>query len=199
MTNPNLHSTMYLFQPDVEDPGNHQDQYLHSTMYLFQRYRIAPRETSPKVFTFHYVSISTVFGYSIDIHKVLIYIPLCIYFNLFISFCRFNMNCIYIPLCIYFNIFLLPIICNIRINLHSTMYLFQPNPALFNYYQVKKIYIPLCIYFNAIWTKSLQVPSQFTFHYVSISTTRTGCWRCAVISFTFHYVSISTISYIKYH
>ena len=33
----NLHSTMYLFQPVLEEKVQNLENYLHSTMYLFQR------------------------------------------------------------------------------------------------------------------------------------------------------------------
>ena len=53
---------------------------------------------------------------------------------------------IYIPLCIYFNT-LSKILQGFFVNLHSTMYLFQPRDI--NETQKDNIiYIPLCIYFN---------------------------------------------------
>ena len=124
--------------------------------------------TCGSVFTFHYVSISTgsLMGYT-STH--LIYMPLCIYFNT-ISRGKSYIN---------------------DINLHSTMYLFQPliDTALgvgfpiyiplciyFNPFWNKsqctrsKIYIPLCIYFNSVILACASARSLFTFHYVSIST-----------------------------
>ena len=123
-----------------------------------------------KLFTFHYVSISTTIVATIehininlhstmylfqpvlsdrDRYLVLIYIPLCIYFNENNSLMTRNGSSIYIPLCIYFNRTKdFKIIINIEIYiplciyfnnavlepysllslyLHSTMYLFQPN------------------------------------------------------------------------
>ena len=97
-------------------------------------------------FTFHYVSISTNTDTS-DYYTELIYIPLCIYFNPSKNWTLEDFTAIYIPLCIYFN--------GKRfakkyhwVYLHSTMYLFQraisSTPTIYN--------------------------KPFTFHYVSIST-----------------------------
>ena len=53
-----LHSTMYLFQQQVlSELETHI--HLHSTMYLFQRRRLKMPTAPPRIFTFHYVSIST--------------------------------------------------------------------------------------------------------------------------------------------
>ncbi len=54
--------------------------------------------------------------------------------------------------------------------LHSTMYLFQRQKA-HRTYPRQHIYIPLCIYFNKIIFMKYLWIYQFTFHYVSISTT----------------------------
>ena len=120
------------------------------------------------LFTFHYVSIST--NSKEDNKRLLsIYIPLCIYFNLFpnkpnpfftqftfhyVSISTFTahfisdiVTCIYIPLCTYFNR------RNCCINSASS-----------------RIYIPLRIYFNLIVCDFLHLGYLFTFHYVSIST-----------------------------
>ena len=120
------------------------------------------------LFTFHYVSIST--NSKEDNKRLLsIYIPLCIYFNLFpnkpnpfftqftfhyVSISTFTahfisdiVTCIYIPLCTYFNR------RNCCINSASS-----------------RIYIPLRIYFNLIVCDFLHLDFLFTFHYVSIST-----------------------------
>ena len=84
---------------------------------------------------------------------ILIYIPLCIYFN-FSKVSKFPMLLIiYIPLCIYFNKKWLQIFCS-QLHLHSTMYLFQ------------LVNIPLLP----------NSPKPFTFHYVSIST-RISKWH----------------------
>ena len=98
-----LHSTMYLFQPAPDYSGDFDKLYLHSTMYLFQH---APHHSAyknncnlhstmylfqlvnsifgsaPELFTFHYVSISTLL-LTILLNLInSIYIPLCIYFNI---------------------------------------------------------------------------------------------------------------------
>ena len=54
-----LHSTMYLFQQSFRPHLSVAKFYLHSTMYLFQ---LAPvqRLNNVMLFTFHYVSISTI-------------------------------------------------------------------------------------------------------------------------------------------
>ena len=75
--------------------------YLHSTMYLFQRASSDFTSHLVITFTFHYVSISTI-QTVFNIFCKVIYIPLCIYFNL--NECRNGRYCVY---------------------LHSTMYLFQ--------------------------------------------------------------------------
>ena len=53
-----LHSTMYLFQPESLSEIRNVPYYLHSTMYLFQPVRNV-RVLEMPLFTFHYVSIST--------------------------------------------------------------------------------------------------------------------------------------------
>ena len=78
---------------------------------------------------------------------LIIYIPLCIYFNNICKIFDNGITFIYIPLCIYFN-FSVP----------------------FREYLLAKIYIPLCIYFNHSPTFILRIRFLFTFHYVSIST-----------------------------
>ena len=72
-------------------------------MYLFQR--------SSNQHLFRYTSI---------------YIPLCIYFNNFWGRYKLITIVIYIPLCIYFNQYLANKKWKAAIDLHSTMYLFQP-------------------------------------------------------------------------
>ena len=98
--------------------------HLHSTMYLFQPLRPTVVFKVIPLFTFHYVSISTAYSYFLAVNLnylhstmylfqpssitklnpiTLIYIPLCIYFNLPCQkFCK-GLLLIYIPLCIYFN------------------------------------------------------------------------------------------------
>ena len=100
------------------------DHDLHSTMYLFQ-----------------------LFVLNAHIIYFIIYIPLCIYFNFLIHFMQKAVSFIYIPLCIYFNAVDTDYM-TYKINLHSTMYLFQHNLILHKI-RVIFIYIPLCIYFNS--------------------------------------------------
>ena len=122
--NANLHSTMYLFQRASINITPAVYDNLHSTMYLFQQcYRCHPHA------------------------PLIIYIPLCIYFNTPLSQVIVLKTFIYIPLCIYFNLLRLFVKFYYH-NLHSTMYLFQPFAfALLALYII--IYIPLCIYFNS--------------------------------------------------
>ena len=56
--------------------------------------------------------------------------------------------------------------------LHSTMYLFQLTPILGLAFLSSVIYIPLCIYFNLSPSSLGRQLNVFTFHYVSISTYR---------------------------
>ena len=114
-------------------------------MYLFQRSVFCPQQQFLCPFTFHYVSISTVFdryGWIIEqyLHSTM---------YLFQQKCKCILtfhNIIYIPLCIYFNKLQLRLGDDFR-NLHSTMYLFQPTITVYGY-SFTIIYIPLCIYFN---------------------------------------------------
>ncbi len=79
-------------------------------------------------------------------------------------------------------------------HLHSTMYLFQLAMSSYLDFWIDFIYIPLCIYFN--YRKESRIPDciKFTFHYVSISTYFL-CLKYNITSlFTFHYVSISTFA-----
>ena len=122
-----------------------------------------------------------------------IYIPLCIYFNQQPTRHILKALSIYIPLCIYFNLMcaiiklsnkkftfhyvsisthLVLFIFLCVLNLHSTMYLFQP----------------------AMLLSCPGISSQFTFHYVSISTCFIESFFRLCTLFTFHYVSISTYS-----
>ena len=111
-----------------------------------------------------------------------------------------------------FQLNLLKVIGVIFVNLHSTMYLFQP---IWQRKMMKQrhIYIPLCIYFNILPFAVCEYLTSFTFHYVSISTKEAiaDClaeanlhstmylFQLCLLSkplqlqqFTFHYVSIST-------
>ena len=128
-----LHSTMYLFQPAMLALRHPVDTHLHSTMYLFQQ--IWP--DCAAVYT-------------------LIYIPLCIYFNLDAVLNSETKNSIYIPLCIYFNAV-------------DVVILFRRKIFTFHYVSIS--------------TKEAQRMAKitliFTFHYVSISTTFT-MYRIAI-------------------
>ena len=58
---PNLHSTMYLLKHNLSQTNNCSALYLHSTMYLLKlRLSGIPTACLTK-FTFHYVSIKTIF------------------------------------------------------------------------------------------------------------------------------------------
>ena len=171
-------------------------------------------KTFCNIFTFHYVSISTMLlrlanGRIQQFTFHYVSISTCI------IVCILNVRTIYIPLCIYFNSML-----SYRqftpFYLHSTMYLFQLQQGLAATV-LRFIYIPLCIYFNGKSDRKHTAHIQFTFHYVSISTCNRPC-NVYVISyiyiplciyfnliininmilvskFTFHYVSISTHSF----
>ena len=78
--------------------------------------------------------------------------------------------------------------------LHSTMYLFQLTPILGLAFLSSVIYIPLCIYFNLSPSSLGRQLNVFTFHYVSISTLTIFLSSSLYPIFTFHYVSISTKS-----
>ena len=85
----------------------------------------------------------------IDLLNNIIYIPLCIYFNMYMSPLLPEYLYIYIPLCIYFNQSKIKEQNLFQTHLHSTMYLFQRQVVFFQYcYNI--IYIPLCIYFNIV-------------------------------------------------
>ena len=124
------------------------------------------------------------------IHLILIYIPLCIYFNPIRKAAakkpsRFTFHYVSISTSFvsagetvlstftfhYVSISTVQMLawCPCNIHLHSTMYLFQP---------------------NALHTSAKQ--NIFTFHYVSISTNEALKNIIAYEEFTFHYVSIST-------
>ena len=77
-----LHSTMYLFQHAGTRAILDYLCHLHSTMYLFQHTKISFLCVPCLIFTFHYVSISTLPNSKCITIYSNIYIPLCIYFNL---------------------------------------------------------------------------------------------------------------------
>ena len=109
---------------------------------------------------------------------MLIFIPLCIYFNAICSISSPGRIAIYIPLCIYFNLFQFSI-SNLfqKFTFHyvsiSTWQPDQKTTLLF-------IYIPLCIYFNILNSFHVSTHFVFTFHYVSISTL-CGCIPCSTM------------------
>ena len=125
MSHPNLHSTMYLFQPFSESSLNlFRNIYIPLCIYFNTDVRLVkPLAVS---FTFHYVSISTELRNAQRAAASIIYIPLCIYFNQPSS---------------------APLLMEVIDNLHSTMYLFQLQRWHYDI-QSALIYIPLCIYFN---------------------------------------------------
>mgnify|MGYP006935597631 CR=1 FL=1 len=121
------------------------------------------------LFTFHYVSISTSILMSCPQIKILIYIPLCIYFN---TWRKMNERTGYQFTFHYVSISTYPL-SNLtvdHIHLHSTMYLFQQEHVRTLGDGLCCIYIPLCIYFNETSTFLVTFLTLFTFHYVSIST-----------------------------
>ncbi len=134
------------------------------------------------LFTFHYVSIST--NSKEDNKRLLsIYIPLCIYFNLFPNkpnpfFTQFTFH--YVSISTFTAHFISDIVTCIYI----------PLPIMI---RCIPIYIPLCIYFNLRSLFIVHFLLVFTFHYVSISTGETVVSTPLLLAFTFHYVSISTI------
>ena len=137
---------MYLFQLTITNV-----RYTLTAIYIPLCIYFNFRQRAPcscrVVFTFHYVSISTTCKYparcdnlKFTFHYVSISTSIIINST--------SLKIIYIPLCIYFNIRRSPAWFTAINDLHSTMYLFQPESVL---------YFP---YLSMI----------FTFHYVSIST-----------------------------
>ena len=61
----NLHSTTHLFQPSARIYYNFIQWHLYFTMYLFQLAITDMSDNANKIFTFHYVSISTTHGLSV--------------------------------------------------------------------------------------------------------------------------------------
>ena len=58
---------------------------------------------------------------------------------------------------------------------------------------VETIYIPLCFYYYGFNKTTAQSYHQFTFHYVSITTSTDSADKISRLIFTFHYVSITTV------
>ena len=203
---------MYLFQHEKTRSGYHPFIHLHSTMYLFQLYIIKnlniqviiyiplciyfnqftkSERVQLEEFTFHYVSISTVYVIAAGYCSGCIYIPLCIYFNFakasHSSFLPYLHSTMYL-----FQLLWMPDTPLLRYYLHSTMYLFQPKVP-WRCRNSMKIYIPLCIYFNATILYNI-VKHQCYLHstmYLFQQMSRV-CSVTEKKSFTFHYVSIST-------
>ena len=98
------------------------------------------------LFTFHYVSIST-YIHPVALYFRNIYIPLCIYFNAdesqLITFCHSSFTFHYVSISTILSMF----DTASDVHLHSTMYLFQLDYDLTRV-ETTLIYIPLCIYFN---------------------------------------------------
>ena len=116
-----LHSTMYLLKLVPVFASSALLRHLHSTMYLLKRVA-ACCYTGVVVFTFHYVSIKTLwlcaFGIS-DISFTFHYVSIKT---------RYLVRC---PL--------------LFLHLHSTMYLLK-RFIVFSSLIITQIYIPLCIY-----------------------------------------------------
>ena len=134
-------------------------KYLHSTMYLFQLYRL--QNSLSLVTDLH--STMYLFQHTIIIfytNRIVIYIPLCIYFNQCLSEHIRQLSEIYIPLCIYFN--LIPeSICIIKlINLHSTMYLFQPSSYAKTDRKHKNLHSTMYLFQPKPRLRSLQIGSH---------------------------------------
>ena len=94
------------------------------------------------------------------------YVPVCLYFNVSITFNKFQCFFIYIPICFYFNSGLG------RIRGMTALFTFQyvsiliqsSCPKDYSYH----IYIPICFYFNSFEHYYTRCESKFTFQYVSI-------------------------------
>ena len=114
-------------------------------MYLFQL-EPPPPECPLSLFTFHYVSISTMIERLSSIlcsylHSTMYLFQRRWFWNWF----RLN---IYLHSTMYlFQLFVVGTIVPIGFNLHSTMYLFQLSADI-QFSVLISIYIPLCIYFN---------------------------------------------------
>ena len=98
---------------------------------------------------------------------IIIYIPLCLYFNCYGIQTEQQGIYIYIPLCLYFNVL-------VRTSVLYGIFIYIPLCLYFNvqgkiiFCRCKRIYIPLCLYFNWRAVRCPNVTYSFTFHYVSI-------------------------------
>ena len=189
--NSSLHSTMYLFLPDSVCNGIsiRNCLYIPQCIYFYHKFTASSSThsilyipqciyfyTLPECkssfilscFTFHNVSISTIFCILAVGLTLMLYIPQCIYFYL-VEHCNDNqLFCLYIPQCIYFYNDTDRIIARLDATLHSTMYLFLLNPhkrvslvcyslhsTMYLFLRFSDIvipayallYIPQCIYF----------------------------------------------------
>ena len=200
---------MYLFQPLTATTVTADGLNLHSTMYLFQLSKPLKIIRCP-VFTFHYVSISTLphlteisTSMSFTFHYVSISttsVARCffVFFDLHSTMYLFQPKSallrifiirIYIPLCIYFNCFPSHSAGACKY-LHSTMYLFQRISA-FICEPSSRIYIPLCIYFNS-FRPHLSIAKSYLHSTMYLFQLFQGTNSSLDSVFTFHYVSIST-------
>ena len=100
---------------------------------------------------------------------ILIYIPLCIYFNIIFNNIPRALVVIYIPLCIYFN-FYSPVLITDRMVFTFHYVSISTSNRINDFQFVGHIYIPLCTYFNYQTQNRSHMKHWFTFHYVSIST-----------------------------
>ena len=142
---PDLHSTMYLFQRFGLFGNNGILTNLHSTMYLFQ-----PASGGGQLW------------------ELCIYIPLCIYFN------PKDSTEVAENITFTFHYVSISTISSdsatvAEIHLHSTMYLFQHNNSV-----TIQLLSAFTFHYVSISTTmraaKQSIPFQFTFHYVSIST-----------------------------
>ena len=164
---PTLHSTMYLFLLSWRIEQLQSYLSLHSTMYLF----LPMKERDIKAiinFTFHNVSISTVLSYYDVVDK-----DSFTFHNVSIS-TKFLLNKYRQDKPLHSTMYLflpnpLENAAVIRVTLHSTMYLFLQYEQ-FGTLQWDRLYIPQCIYFYYAATSDSFPSTNFTFHNVSIST-----------------------------
>ena len=159
---------MYLFQQLWQHTYTKATFYLHSTMYLFQ--------------------LTPILG--LAFLSSVIYIPLCIYFNLSPSSLGRQLNVFtfhYVSistLTIFLSSSLYPIFTFHYVSISTKSPItseISPYEFTFHYVSISThspshwssdnyIYIPLCIYFNEHITVLFAEHLLFTFHYVSIST-----------------------------
>ena len=187
---------------------------IYIPLCIYFNINITPAIYDKTTFTFHYVSISTSTVWfpasqNTDLHStmylfqragryyyvddIVIYIPLCIYFNIPLSAKKSTMfSHLHSTMYLFQRWYERWRISNYKY-LHSTMYLFQHQCLRFSVHIIL-IYIPLCIYFNND-TNLYSVPSFLIYIPLCIYFNERYTFQCAGISkFTFHYVSISTFT-----